>query len=133
MNNIEIPKLSETEQAVCEGYVTKSECEQAIKSMKVNKSPRDDGIPIEFYTTFWIDINQILIAMFNESFDSKELPTSLQRAVISLIFKKGKKEDIANYRPISLANIDYKILAFVWQLDYKKFFQILLGQNKGHT
>ena len=31
---------------------------------------------------------------------------------MSLIFKKDDYEDIANYRPISLTNVDYRILAF---------------------
>ena len=32
---------------------------------------------------------------------------------MSLIHKKDDKDDIANYRPISLTNVDYRILAFV--------------------
>ena len=31
---------------------------------------------------------------------------------MSLIFKKGDDDDISNYRPISLTNVDYRILAF---------------------
>ena len=33
--------------------------------------------------------------------------------MLSLIFKKGDTEDISNYRPISLTNVDYCILALV--------------------
>ena len=33
--------------------------------------------------------------------------------MLSLIFKKGENEDISNYCPISLTNVDYRILAFV--------------------
>ena len=32
---------------------------------------------------------------------------------MSLIHKKDEKDDIANYRPISLTNVDYRILTFV--------------------
>ena len=32
---------------------------------------------------------------------------------MTLIYKKGERENIANYRPISLINTDYKILAFI--------------------
>ena len=33
------------------------------------------------------------------------------QAVITYIYKKGKMEDITNWRPISLLNYDYKIIA----------------------
>ena len=32
---------------------------------------------------------------------------------MTLIFKQGDREDISNYRPISLTNVDYRILAFI--------------------
>ena len=38
---------------------------------------------------------------------------SQRTAVFSLIHKKDDKEYITNYRPISLNNVDYRILAFV--------------------
>ena len=31
---------------------------------------------------------------------------------MSLIYKSGNTEKISNYRPISLTNVDYRILAF---------------------
>ena len=33
---------------------------------------------------------------------------SSRTGVISLIYKRGDKEDITNYRPISFLNLDYK-------------------------
>ena len=98
---------------MCEGLVTKYECFEAIKSMKRNKSPGLDGITIEFYEHFWPLIGDLLTTVFNESFENEILPFSQRSAVLSLIFKNGDAEDIANYRPISLTNVDYRILAFV--------------------
>ena len=100
-------------QEKCEGLVTKHECFEAIKSMKRNKSPGLDGITIEFYEHFWPLIGDLLTTVFNESFENEILPSSQRSAVLSLIFKNGDAEDIANYRPISLTNVDYRILAFV--------------------
>ena len=40
---------------------------------------------------------------------------------MSLIHKKGDITSLKNYRPISLTNIDNKIIAFVVQKRYKIF------------
>ena len=39
------------------------------------------------------------------------MPESMRQAVITCIYKKGNMEDITNWRPISLLNYDYIILA----------------------
>ena len=50
--------------------------------------------------------------MYNEIYENGNLPDTQQKAVMSLIFKKDDEENIASYRPISLTNVDYHILAF---------------------
>ncbi len=46
---------------------------------------------------------------------SKQLPRTCRGAIISLLYKnKGSREELGNWRPISLLNCDYKILAKVW-------------------
>ena len=37
------------------------------------------------------------------------MPLSMRQAVISCLYKNGEREDIRNWRPISLLNYDYKI------------------------
>ena len=76
------------------------------------KSQSVDGIIIEFYQQFWDLLKDLLIDMFNECYDLGSLPDSMRTAIISLIFKKGDQENLDNYRPISLTNTDYRILAF---------------------
>ena len=77
-----------------------------------NKSPGLDGLTVEFYTTFWHILNKFLVDLYNERFETGKLTESQRRAVMSLIYKSGNTEQIKNYRPISLTNVHYRILAF---------------------
>ena len=89
------------------------ECTLAVSKMKINKSPGLDGICIEFYKKFWPVVGKLLVDVFNDSYAEGILPDSERTAVMTLIFKKGEEDEIGNFRPISLTNVDYRILAFV--------------------
>ena len=59
-------------------------------------------------------LGDILIDALNEAYDKGELATSQKQGVITLIEKEGKDTlNIKNYRPITLLNVDYKILSKV--------------------
>ena len=112
--NTEIARtLTKDEQNSCEGKITETECFNVISNLKSNKSLGLDGLCQEFYKYFWMQLKDYYLAMVNEIFESGKMSTSMRRAVISLIFKKGNKRLLSNYRPISITNVDYKILAFV--------------------
>ena len=106
-------KLSDLQKEACEGEITLDECSLAVTKMKNNKSPGLDGLCIEFYKKMWPVIGKLLVEAFNESYNIGKLPLSQRSAVMSLIFKRGDQEEIGNYRPVSLTNVDYRILAFV--------------------
>ena len=106
-------KLSDEDQIKCEGEVSYKECEAAVNNMKANKSPGLDGICIEIYKAFWPLIGQFLVTVFNQCFEMETLPESQRLSVMSLIHKKDETDKIENYRPISLTNVDYRILAFI--------------------
>ena len=89
------------------------ECTAIVNKMSFNKSPGYDGLPNEFYKHFRNDIKQLVVGSFNEAFEMGEMSETHKQIVISLLFKKGDRKLFKNYRPISLSNVDYKILAFV--------------------
>ena len=113
INQFDVPLLSDVEKSLCEGLVTNNECLDVIKQMSSNKSPGYDGLPSDFYKHMWSIVGPIILKSYEEAFINGELSTSHRQSILSLIFKKGDREELKNYRPISLSNYDYKILAFV--------------------
>ena len=112
--------------SVCEGLITKEECTLAVNKMKHNKSPGLDGLTVEFYQAFRPLLGNLMIDVYNESYQNGSLPESQRMAVMSLISKKGDEENIENYRPISLTNVDYRILAFTLAQRVQK----VIGKDK---
>ena len=80
--------------------------------MKNNKTPGNDGITKEFYETFWDELKTPLMESVNQAFHTEILSISQRQAIIKLIAKNDhNKRYIKNWRPISLLNVDTKILS----------------------
>ena len=109
-------KLSDPARESCEGRITLAECTSAVKLFSNNKSPGTDGFPIEFYRHFWGLMGADFVDMANACYDLDTLSPSQRVALISTIFKKGDRLNIGNWRPISLCNLDYKIITKVLSL-----------------
>ena len=73
---------------------------------------QNDGLIKEFYETFWNEIKNPVMNSTMEAEEKKKLCSSQRQAVIKLLEKKEiYKRLIKNWRPFSLLNIDYKIIA----------------------
>ena len=110
LQSVNTPRLVESEKQLCEGKLVVKECWEALRAMKSNKSPENDGIRKEFYQHFWAILPNFRVAPLNYTFEEGELSVSQKQAVITLIEKEDRdKRFIKNWRPILLLNVDVKI------------------------
>ena len=80
--------------------------------MQNDKSPGNDGLTKEFHETFWDDLKEIFVNSLREAKEIGHLSTSQRQAIIKLIEKKDRdKRFIKNWRPISLLDVDSKIIS----------------------
>jgi len=131
LNNLSIPQLSEEQKLSCEGQITIEECKKILETFQNIKSPGNDGIPIEFYKNCW-DLNcQPFINCNNESFVKEEMSNSQKQAVITLIEKQGKDCTlIENWSPISLVNVDAKIISKVIASRIQNVLSYIIHSNQ---
>ena len=95
----------------CDGLLSEDELLAAVHGMARGKAPGLDGLPLEFYLSFWHLLAPDLLTVLNFSFREGHFPISLRSGIITLLFKKGDRLNPANRRPITLLNVDYKICA----------------------
>ncbi|GAB0186403.1 mitochondrial enolase superfamily member 1 [Grus japonensis] len=55
-------------------------------------------------------IARLLSIIFERSWRTGEVPEDWKKANVTLVFKNGKKEDVGNYRPVSLTSIPGKMV-----------------------
>lgn len=104
-------KLADEEKEKIEGAISKQEIAKAIKDMKNGKSPGLDGLTREFYVMFWTDLGDNLTDIMGNILLGEEMPKSWSEGLVTLIYKeKGDSNELKNWRPITLLNVDYKIM-----------------------
>jgi len=123
----------------CFSQVNDKEVIKALSSVK-NKSAGLKGIPFKFMDLFRLVFVNTFKKCINNDLDSGVFSQSLKTCVVRPLFKKGNKDDLVNYRPISNINNVSKIFeSIIYDQIYNYFdannlfFENQFGFRKNHS
>ena len=102
----------EAAQAVGDAKVTAAEVLQVLKGLKPGKSPGGDGIPGELYKSFREEFAPVMVDLYTAMMAVERTPEGFVEGVITTLYKnRGPRHCPGSYRPITLLNTDYRVLA----------------------
>ena len=131
LDNISLPVINNDFFNLCENDLTEDELLISLKSMQNNKTPGDDGLTKEFFEAFWNEIKHVFLKSLKQAKEKGQLSISQRQAVIKLIEKKDRdKRYIKNWRPISLLNVDTKIISKALAAKLKKVLPTIISSNQ---
>ena len=111
--------------------ITKHEMYSALTKMKQDAAPGFDGLTVRFYLKFWHKIGDLMFQSVQHSFQVGKLSASQCRGIIRLIPKKAKDPlQVHNWRPITLLNVDYKIISKLLALRLATILPDLIGKDQ---
>ena len=88
-----------------------SEVRSAIEELKTGKTPGEDGILNEMLKQGADQLTNPLTKLFNRIINEEIIPNQWTTSIITLLHKKGPRNNLNNYRPISLISNMYKLFS----------------------
>jgi hypothetical protein len=88
-----------------------NEIHSIIKKIRSNAAPGPDGLNAAFYKASWNWVKQDLLHLVSDFYSAAILPQDINQTFFTLIPKKPNPSIPQDFRPISLCNVIYKLIA----------------------
>ena len=122
--------LDKNDREMLNAFITEEEIKKVLREMKNNKSPGEDGLSKEFYLEFENHLIEEMSELLNMIILEGKLPESQRNAIVTLLFKKNDHRELKNWRPVSLLNVDYKILSKILTNRLRKIIHKLVPESQ---
>lgn len=124
-------KISNADKLKLDQDISLQELTTAVFSMPNNKTPGIDGLPIEIYKTFWDKLGQLYYDAIIYAKENGILNINARRGVITQIPKKDRDPMIIpHWRPLTMLNCDYKILAKALALRLQPILPSIISEDQ---
>lgn len=127
LNHLSIPILTEAHVTLMDQDIQVSEVLQGIKDLKVGKRPGQDGYTALYYRKLATVVAPHLTAMYNSVKNGRSFTPDLLTANIVMIPKPD--HDHSSW-PISLINVDMKLLTKILANRLNSFLPRLIGKDQ---
>lgn len=113
-------------------YISLSDIVRELKQLDVTKGPGPDGLPPIFLKLTAESISKPIFLLYRLSLHKGEIPLIWKTANVTPVFKSGSKNDVTNYRPISLLSVLSKVLErLVHNIVYPIVHRIVIPSQHG--
>ena len=98
-----------TFEPLLDSRVNARELRDALKDLKVGKTPGPDGILTEYLKMFGNTYESILLNIVNKAFSAHIYPSQWDTSFLKPIFKKGDTGDADNFRGLAIGSAFAKL------------------------
>ncbi|PKA60583.1 Putative ribonuclease H protein [Apostasia shenzhenica] len=111
--------------------ITSEEIQSAVSSLASNRAPGIDGLTGSFFKRYWSTISSDVVAAILYAFEKGQLPQSWKDTAVTLVPKIYHASEAKHFRPISLCNTIYKIIAKILIHRLKPLLPSLISIEQG--
>ena len=124
------PTVSQADNDLLIRIPDEEEIKAAVFSIHASKAPGPDGFSAGFYHSYWHIIGPDVVREVRLFFSSSSFPRRMNETHIRLIPKDLGPRKVADYRPIALCNIFYKIVAKIISKRMQPILSNLISENQ---
>ena len=124
-------KLSDENKRILDAPISLNELRVALSGMKKGKTPGSNGFTADFFRHFWTFIGNFLYRAWFEKFLNNKNISSHNEGIVTLIPKSGTSHNSPKgWRPISLLNVDFKIISSAVAIRLKTVIHQLISPSQ---
>ena len=122
--------VSDEENCKLTARPTALEIHEAVLSIHADKAPGPDGFSASFFHSNWDIVGADIVVEIQSFFDSGVLPPRINETNLRLIPKIQNPQTVADYRPIALCNVYYKIISKLLTKRLQPILSSIIAENQ---